>query len=74
MVSTLCLVMAPTMRGHTIPDNVPTPFEMPISMLAYRGAISKWLTLKPKWKKQKFIVRVKKTPSSIGIVYCGICD
>lgn len=33
-LSTLCLVMAPTMRGHTIPDNVPTPFEIPISMLA----------------------------------------
>lgn len=52
MVFTLCLVMAPTMRGHTIPDNVPTPFEMPISMLAYRGAISKWLTLNPEWNNK----------------------
>lgn len=31
---TLCLVMAPTMMGHTMPDNVPTPLEMPMRMLA----------------------------------------
>lgn len=31
---TLCLVKAPTIRGHTIPDSVPTPLEMPIRMLA----------------------------------------
>lgn len=31
---TLFLVMAPTIRGHTIPDRVPTPLEMPIRMLA----------------------------------------
>lgn len=45
---TLCLVIAPTISGHTIPESVPTPFEIPMSMLAYRGAMSKWLTLKPK--------------------------
>lgn len=44
---TLFLVIAPTMRGQTIPERVPTPLEMPISMLAYLGAMSKWLTLKP---------------------------
>lgn len=44
---TLFFVIAPTMIGQTIPDNVPTPFEMPIKILAYLGAISKWLTLKP---------------------------
>lgn len=33
-VLTLFLVMAPTIRGHTIPDRVPTPLEMPIRMLA----------------------------------------
>lgn len=31
---TLCFVMAPTMMGHTMPDNVPTPLEMPMRMLA----------------------------------------
>ena len=46
--STLCLVMAPTIRGHTIPESVPTPLEMPMRMLAYRGAMSRWFTLKPK--------------------------
>lgn len=34
MFLTLCLVIAPTMSGQTIPDRVPTPLEMPISMLA----------------------------------------
>lgn len=33
-LNTLCLVSAPTMRGHTIPDRVPTPLEMPIRILA----------------------------------------
>lgn len=44
---TLCFVMAPTISGQTIPDKVPTPLEMPMRMLAYRGAMSRWLTLKP---------------------------
>lgn len=47
MCYTLFFVSAPTIKGHTIPDSVPTPLEMPIRMLAYRGAISRWLTLKP---------------------------
>lgn len=34
MFLTLCLVIAPTMSGQTIPDRVPTPLEIPISMLA----------------------------------------
>lgn len=38
---TLFFVIAPTIIGHTIPDNVPTPFEIPIKILAYLGAISK---------------------------------
>lgn len=38
---TLCLVIAPTIRGHTIPDRVPTPLEIPMRILAYRGAMSK---------------------------------
>lgn len=33
--------------GHNNPAMVPIPFEMPISMLAYLGAISKWFTLNP---------------------------
>ena len=44
---TLFFVIAPTIIGQTIPDSVPTTFEMPIKILAYLGAISKWLTLKP---------------------------
>lgn len=39
--------MAPTMIGQTIPDSVPTPLEMPIKILAYLGAMSKWFTLNP---------------------------
>lgn len=31
---TLFFVMAPTIRGQTIPDRVPTPLEIPIRMLA----------------------------------------
>lgn len=34
--------------GHSRPAIVPIPFEIPISMLAYLGAISKWFTLNPK--------------------------
>lgn len=48
---TLFLVMAPTIRGHTMPDRVPTPLEMPMRILAYRGAMSKWLTLNPENEK-----------------------
>lgn len=48
---TLFFVIAPTIIGHTIPDNVPTPFEIPIKILAYLGAISKWLTLNPVTQK-----------------------
>lgn len=33
--------------GHNRPAIVPIPFEIPISILAYLGAISKWFTLKP---------------------------
>lgn len=44
---TLFFVIAPTIIGHTIPDKVPTPLEIPINMLAYLGAMSKWLTLNP---------------------------
>lgn len=44
---TLFFVIAPTIIGQTIPDKVPTPLEMPIKMLAYLGAMSKWLTLNP---------------------------
>lgn len=44
---TLFFVIAPTIIGQTIPDKVPTPLEIPIKMLAYLGAISKWLTLNP---------------------------
>jgi len=29
------------------PAIVPMPFDMPIRILAYRGAISRWFTLKP---------------------------
>lgn len=39
--------MAPTIIGQTIPDSVPTPLEMPIKILAYLGAMSKWFTLNP---------------------------
>ena len=46
---TLCFVIAPTMSGQTMPDNVPTPLEMPMRILAYRGAISRWLTLNPEY-------------------------
>lgn len=46
-VLTLCFVMAPTISGQTIPDKVPTPLEIPMRILAYRGAMSRWLTLKP---------------------------
>lgn len=31
---TLCFVIAPTISGHTMPDKVPTPLEMPIRILA----------------------------------------
>lgn len=44
---TLFFVIAPTIIGQTIPDKVPTPLEIPIKMLAYLGAMSKWLTLNP---------------------------
>lgn len=47
---TLFLVMAPTISGQTMPDSVPTPLDMPMRMLAYRGAMSRWLTLKPNEK------------------------
>jgi len=33
--------------GHRSPAIVPIPFDMPISILAYLGAMSKWLTLNP---------------------------
>lgn len=33
--------------GQAMPERVPTPLLMPIRMEAYRGAMSKWLTLKP---------------------------
>lgn len=62
---TLCFVIAPTMSGHTIPESVPTPLEIPMSMLAYRGAMSKWLTLKPGRKEGKhfgYLVPDQETP------------
>jgi hypothetical protein len=34
--------------GHSIPERVPTPFDSPIRILAKRGAMSRWFTLKPK--------------------------
>lgn len=46
------------MIGQTIPDNVPTPFEMPIKMLAYLGAISRWLTLKPEIHVESLTQRI----------------
>lgn len=44
---TFCLMMILIAAGHNNPAIVPIPFEMPISILAYLGAISKWFTLNP---------------------------
>jgi hypothetical protein len=35
------LVKNSTVTGHNIPANVPTPLDIPIRILAYRGAISR---------------------------------
>ena len=43
--------MYSTMTGQRIPEMVPIPFERPIRMLAYLGAMSRWLTLYPVQKK-----------------------
>ena len=59
---TLFFVIAPTIIGQTIPDNVPTPFEMPIKILAYLGAISKWLTLKPEIHTEGVTQRIPNLP------------
>lgn len=44
---TLCLMMILIAAGHRRPAIVPIPFEIPISILAYLGAMSKWFTLNP---------------------------
>lgn len=46
-IRTLCNVNFSVTIGQIMPANVPKPLDMPIKMLAYRGAMSKWLTLKP---------------------------
>ena len=46
-MNTSFLVAISTKIGHRRPDSVPTPFEIPIKIPAYRGAMSRWLTLKP---------------------------
>ena len=38
--------MSCTKIGHMMPASVPKPLETPIRILAYRGAMSKWFTLK----------------------------
>ena len=40
-------MMAPVSAGLRIPGMVPTVFEMPMSMAAYFGATSRWLTPNP---------------------------
>lgn len=49
------------------PAMVPIPFDMPIRMLAYRGAMSKWLTLKPDIAKP-----LKATPIERAVIPCVI--
>lgn len=44
---TLCFVSISVTIGQNMPARVPTPLDIPISILAYRGAMSKWFTLKP---------------------------
>lgn len=45
--ATFFFVSFSTTIGHKSPDKVPTPFEMPMRIPAYRGAMSKWFTLNP---------------------------
>ena len=40
-------VICSVTMGQIIPANVPTPLLMPIKIEAYRGAMSRWLTLNP---------------------------
>lgn len=44
-------VMWSTTIGQTSPAMVPIPLDKPIKILAYRGAMSKWLTLNPEMAK-----------------------
>lgn len=43
--------MLSTKKGTRSPAIVPIPFDIPIKILAYLGAMSKWLTLKPEMAK-----------------------
>lgn len=43
--------MLSTKKGTRSPAIVPIPFDMPIKILAYLGAMSKWLTLNPEIAK-----------------------
>lgn len=43
--------MLSTKKGTNRPAIVPIPFDIPIKILAYLGAMSKWFTLKPEMAK-----------------------
>lgn len=50
-VITFFAVILSTKKGTIRPAMVPIPLDMPIKILAYLGAMSRWLTLKPEMAK-----------------------
>lgn len=52
-----------TKMGTNNPAIVPTPFDIPIKILAYLGAMSKWFTLKPEMAKP-----LHATPNASAII------
>lgn len=59
--------------GQNIPANVPKPFEMPIRIDAYLGAISRWLTLKPEIAKpEKPTAKIKQHTATKWLLVLAI--
>lgn len=55
--------------GHIKPAMVPIPLDIPMSILAYLGAMSKWFTLKPLIAKpENATPKVKATVAAIAVL------
>lgn len=66
------LVKSSVTTGHSMPERVPIPLERPIRMLAKRGAMSRWFTLKPVKKNEGNFKTVTDILHSVLIIIINI--